>query len=393
MIILEEPYISRELALCAARRGEPVLDTASARAAGHTYQMSFNLLDDEAFAARLQQGERLYTNSENALDWLYAKSGAEDLIAQAEKLKNKARLRRELADLYPDFFFTELSLEEIMATEADQLPLPCVLKPSVGFCSLGVYCIETAEEWQHAREDIAANISAWCAQYPAAVLGDQSWIVESLIRGTEYAVDVYFDGDGKAVVCNILQHDFASAQDVSDRLYYTGVDIIRRMLEPLENWFNTVNAYLKLRNFPAHVELRCDENGFIVPIEFNPLRFAGLSCTDISLFAWGFATYEYFLDSIRPDWETLLDGKEGKVWTLMVLNKPEHCPPVKSFDYKALCAKFRKVVCLRQGFFEKYSHCGILFTETLRSDWQELEDFATNDLTEFINNQGCADRA
>ncbi|HIW00437.1 MAG TPA: ATP-grasp domain-containing protein [Candidatus Desulfovibrio intestinipullorum] len=385
MIILEEPYISRELAQCAARRGEPVLDTASAREAERNYQVSFNLLDDAAFAARCRQGERLYTNSENALDWLYAKSGAEDLIAQVEKLKNKARLRRELSDLYPDYFFMELSQETLMATEADQVPMPCVLKPSVGFCSLGVYCIENAEQWQHAKADIAANMASWCAQYPAAVLGDQSWIVESLIRGTEYAVDVYFDADGRAVVCNILQHDFASAQDVSDRLYYTGADIIRRMLEPLENWFNTVNAYLKLRNFPAHVELRCDENGFIVPIEFNPLRFAGLSCTDISLFAWGFASYECFLDNTRPDWDTLLQGKEGKVWTLMVLNKPEHCPPVHSFDYEALCRKFRKVVCLRRGFYDKYSHFGILFTETLRSDWKELEDFARNDLTEFIN--------
>ena len=119
MIILEEPYISRELAQCAARRNEPVLDTASAREAERNYQVSFNLLDDAAFAARCRQGERLYTNSENALDWLYAKSGAEDLIAQVEKLKNKARLRRELSDLYPDYFFMELS-QETVRTGADE---------------------------------------------------------------------------------------------------------------------------------------------------------------------------------------------------------------------------------------------------------------------------------
>ena len=69
----------------------------------------------------------------------------------------------------------------------------------------------------------------------------------------------------------------------------------------------------------------------------------------------------------------------------MVLNKPENCPVVTSFDYDAMCRLFRKVVCLRKGFYDKYSHFGILFTETLRSDWKELTDFATNDLTAFIN--------
>ena len=249
-----------------------------------------------------------------------------------------------------------------------------------------MYCIENEGQWQHAKDDIAANVADWCRQYPAAVLGDNKWIVESLIQGTEYAVDVYFDNAGRAVVCNILRHDFASAQDVSDRLYYTSVGIIREMLAPLEEWFNTVNNYLGLRNFPTHVELRCDDGGRIVPIEFNPLRFAGLSCTDISLFAWGFATYKCFLDNTRPDWKFILqDREDDRVYTLMVLNKPENCPVVTSFDYDAMCCLFRKVVCLRKGFYDKYSHFGILFTETLRSDWKELTDFATNDLTDFIN--------
>ena len=386
MLILEEPYISRELAEFAARSGEAVLDNASAREAEKNFNVSFNLLDNAAFAERCSRGERLYTNSENALDWLYTYSKNQELIAQVERLKDKVSMRRALAPLYPDYSFRELTLEEVLALDANDLVLPCVLKPSVGFCSLGVYCIENEGQWQHAKDDIAANVAEWCRQYPAAVLGDNKWIVESLIQGTEYAVDVYFDDAGRAVVCNILRHDFASAQDVSDRLYYTSVGIIREMLAPLEEWFNTVNNYLGLRNFPTHVELRCDDGGRIVPIEFNPLRFAGLSCTDISLFAWGFATYKCFLDNTRPDWKFILqDREDDRVYTLMVLNKPENCPVVTSFDYDAMCRLFRKVVCLRKGFYDKYSHFGILFTETLRSDWKELTDFATNDLTEFIN--------
>ncbi len=385
MLLLEEPYISRELAEFAASRGEAVLDTPSAREAAAKYQVSLTLLADEEFAARCRAGERLYTNSENALDWLYTKSGNDELIAQVEKLKNKAEMRRQLAPLYPDYVFRELGMDELLALDVQDLPMPCVLKPSVGFCSLGVYTVGNAEQWEHARKDIREHIAEWCTQYPASVLGNQSWVIESLIQGTEYAVDVYFDEQGEPVICNILQHDFASAEDVSDRLYYTGADIIRSMLTPLEEWFRTANTFLKLHNFPAHVELRREDSGRIVPIEFNPLRFAGLSCTDLSIFAWGFATYGCFLDNTRPDWERILEGRDDRVYTLMVLNKPENCPEVTSFDYEAMCRLFRKVICLRDGFYDKYSHFGILFTETLRSDWAELESFARNDLTDFIN--------
>lgn len=96
MLILEEPYISRELAEFAARSGEAVLDNASAREAEKNFNVSFSLLDDAAFAERCSRGERLYTNSENALDWLYTYSKNQELIAQVERLKDKVSMRRAL---------------------------------------------------------------------------------------------------------------------------------------------------------------------------------------------------------------------------------------------------------------------------------------------------------
>lgn len=187
-----------------------------------------------------------------------------------------------------------------METHFESLPGPCVLKPAVGFFSLGVYSIENAQQWRAARDDIAAGAVRWRKEYPAAVLDNQVWLLESLIQGTEYAVDVYFNSRGEAVICNILQHDFASSEDVSDRLYYTSADIIRRMSGPLEAWFDQINERLGLRDYPVHVELRRDADGHMVPIEFNPLRFAGWCCTDISLFAWGFPTYGCYLDDRAP---------------------------------------------------------------------------------------------
>lgn len=295
MIILEDPYVSPELAAFAADRQEPVLDTPAARQAGLDYGLHLNLVSSRDFGHLCCRGQRLYSNSENALDWLYSRSGNAGLVRATELLKNKLLFRRRLAPLFPDFHFRELTLREVMETHFDSLPGPCVLKPAVGFFSLGVYSIENARQWRAARDDIAAGAVRWRKEYPAAVLDNQVWLLESLIQGTEYAVDVYFNSRGEAVICNILQHDFASSEDVSDRLYYTSADIIRRMAGPLEAWFDRLNERLGLRDYPVHVELRRDADGHMVPIEFNPLRFAGWCCTDISLFAWGFPTYGCYL--------------------------------------------------------------------------------------------------
>ena len=234
MIILEDPYVSPELASFAAGRQEAVLDTPAARQAGLDYGLDLALVSSRDAARLCCRGERLYCNSENALDWLYSRSGNAGLVRSTELLKNKLLFRQRLAPLFPDFHFRELGLRDVMETHFDSLPGPCVLKPAVGFFSLGVYSIEDAQQWRAARDDIAAGAVRWRREYPAAVLDNQVWLLESLIRGTEYAVDVYFDHQGKAVICNFLQHDFACAADVSDRLYYTSAGIIRRMAGPLE---------------------------------------------------------------------------------------------------------------------------------------------------------------
>ena len=46
---------------------------------------------------------------------------------------------------------------------------------------------------------------------------------------------------------------------------------------------------------------------------------------------------------------------------------------MRCFDYDALCARFHKVLHLRRGFYDRYSHFGFLFTETPAHDRTELD--------------------
>ncbi|MBQ8723957.1 MAG: ATP-grasp domain-containing protein [Opitutales bacterium] len=380
MFILEKPFVSAELKDYLEASQAAVLKNDIALEAATTRKL--NLITDAEARERIAAGERIYTTSENALDWIYANDVGSPLTRTIDAMKNKAEMRRLLKSVYPDFFFEEIEAENLKNVKFEDLPCPVVLKPSVGFFSVGVYTIQTREDWTRALADIEKTSADWKKLYPECVLGNGKFVIEKYIHGEEYAVDVYFDGDGNAVILNILKHDFSSERDVSDRLYYTSKEIITEKLAPLTEFFNRVNTVLGAKNFPAHVELRVERDGSVCPIEFNPMRFAGCCCTDVGLFAYGIRTYEYFVENKKPDWEKLLEGKDGKVYTMCVLNKPVPCPPIRDFDYDALCAKFERVCCLRKFDYNENTIFGFLYTETTNPE--ELKFIVNSDLTEFI---------
>ena len=58
-----------------------------------------------------------------------------------------------------------------------------VLKPSVGFCSMGVHAVHDRDDWQRALSDIAQNASAWHDLYPESVVGTGSFMLEGCVEG------------------------------------------------------------------------------------------------------------------------------------------------------------------------------------------------------------------
>ncbi|MBQ8445537.1 MAG: ATP-grasp domain-containing protein, partial [Opitutales bacterium] len=216
MFILEKPFVSAELKDYLEASQAAVLKNDVALEAATTHKL--NLITDAEARERIAAGERIYTTSENALDWIYANTAGSPLTQTIDAMKNKAEMRRLLKSVYPDFFFEEIEAENLKNVKFEDLPCPVVLKPSVGFFSVGVYTIQTREDWTHALADIEKTSADWKKLYPESVLGNGKFVIEKYIHGEEYAVDVYFDGDGNAVILNILKHDFSSERDVSDRL-------------------------------------------------------------------------------------------------------------------------------------------------------------------------------
>lgn len=381
MFILDEPYISEECLDYLEQSRHPVLANAMGRRCASARRL--NLVEGMPTDTR-----RIIAPSEAPLAWVTQHSSNEQLKRAIYLMKDKAEMRRVLAPLQPDYRFEEVALTDLATYKVENLHLPVILKPAIGFLSMGVYTIRSQKDWDEAVIDIDIHRADWCATQSRSVVDDARFIVETYIEGQEYAVDVYYDSEGAAVILDILQHDFASAEDVTDRLYWTDAKLIRRMLPTLTSYFDKVNEQLGLRDFPCHVELR-EEGGTIIPIEFNPLRFAGLCTTDISWFAYGFKTYECFLDDIRPDWDSILAEHGDRRAAFIVLGPLTDEPPLTDdelmrFDYGKLAAKPGSLCCLRPLPYRQLGVAACLIVNADADDEEAFDWALDTRLHEFV---------
>ena len=91
-----------------------------------------NLIDDASLAwieedeaiALLKKNPHmpLYSNSENALAWIDQHVGESELANQIKSFKNKIKFRELIKGLFPDFYFRQVSIEDIHHLSASELP-------------------------------------------------------------------------------------------------------------------------------------------------------------------------------------------------------------------------------------------------------------------------------
>jgi len=320
MRIMDKPYVSELLIESMANFDIPVLKNSVSKEKAKT--SNINLVEDEHFKAKYNGDALLYTNSENAIGWICDNLGEYNIVEKINMLKDKAEFRRIIKGIYPDFFFNEVSQRELDGIDIETMKKPFIIKPAVGFFSMGVYRISNNADWTIAKEEIKQSMEEVETLYPKQVIDGTRFIIEEYIEGEEFAIDAYYNAEGEAVVLNILKHDFSSEADVSDRVYYTSKEIIEENLDRFSDLLNQLNQTLNLKNFPMHIEVRANGNA-IVPIEINPMRFAGWCTTDIAHFAYGVNVYKYYFEKQKPDWEMILKDKAEKLYSIIVLDMPK----------------------------------------------------------------------
>ena len=159
MIFLDRPYVSDFFLNYLCESGRAVLHTPFTEELAGTCpsERPLNLVDDPEAEKLCRSGERLYSNSENALDWILLHLGDMPQADSIRIMKDKAALRRLLRELDPDFFFQEIPAAELYSTDISSWPRPFVLKPAVGFFSVGVHTIQRDEDWKNALEALALD--------------------------------------------------------------------------------------------------------------------------------------------------------------------------------------------------------------------------------------------
>lgn len=381
MFILDPPYISKELKEYIIESKTPVLVNETSKEIFNDNEL--DLISKEEFLNLYKKGENIYTCSENSLDWIITNIPDINMKNNIELMKNKSLFRLKIKPMYDNFFFKQSNIENLSNLNTGDFSYPFILKPNVGFFSIGVYSILNEEDWYKAIDDIEEKSYLWKKDYPKSVI-DTEFILEQYIYGEEFAIDAYYDKNGKAVILNILKHDFNGIDDVSDRLYYTGKKIVEEYLDKFTNWLNEINSYLNIKNFPFHAEIRIKDDN-IIPIEFNPMRFAGWSCTDISNFAFNFSTYDYYLRGIKPNWTKILEESNYNYYAIVVLNKSENTKIVDKFNYDKACNDLGNILSLRKIDYNNNSIFGFLFTQLDFEDKDTMNNILTRNFNDYIN--------
>ena len=388
MILLDKPYISEFLLNTLERNRIPVINNEAVSEFAPDRNLLLLSADEAINSFDGNDNCLLYTNSENSISWIEHNLKHTDLPGKIKLFKNKVLFRDLLSDLFPDYFYRAVAVDDLESLDIEAFPLPFIVKPAIGFFSLGVYKVESTDEWEMTVNAIKAEIDLIKDLYPPEVLHTGEFIIEECIYGDEFAIDCYFNNDGKPVVLNIMKHIFSSGTDVNDRVYTTSKEIIENYIDPVTEFLFEIGKRAGLRNFPAHVEVRINENGIVAPIEVNPLRFGGWCSTpDLAWHAFGINLYEYLFQQNEPDWSDILKEKDGAVFSNIVLNNSTGIEgkDVQKFDYEKLLSDFEKPLELRKADYSKFPLFGFLFCETRKQNLQELDRILMSDLNEYVN--------
>lgn len=386
MFFIDYPYVSSYLAGQLESRGYPVADTPEARQLLCDYRITFVSLDEVEALLRENPYHPVYTNSENALKYISGWESWFPAARSAALCKDKAAFRDHIRDFYPDYFYARMSIEELESADPDSLVYPCIIKPTLGFFSLSVHHVEDAQQWQSVVAKIRGEAEKINRAYPDSVVDANHFIVEQRIEGEEYAVDAYYDKDGKPVVLGIYHHLFSSGTDVSDRVYTTSASIRNAVYQTVYETLEHINTDKHFRVFPVHAELRLSDIHGCIPIEVNPMRFGGWCTTaDLNGYAQAFGQYHAFIEQAHPDILHDPDGHDDRFSVVVLDNSTGYrSDEITDFDFEKMRLRFDDILEMRPVDHLKYDVFGFLFVRSEKGHADQLNGILTDDLSGYI---------
>ena len=385
MFIIEKPYVSEYLVDTIINHDWSVLDNETIEECGME-EGAFRLWSSEKATNNYLQQEfpLIYSNSENGISWVLENLPKSNLSSYIKVFKDKILFRETFKEMFPDFYFKSVEYLDINYVNKEEFAYPLIIKPSVGFLSFGVHVVNDSSEWEDAVKQLHKEIASNKALYKEDVVNSTNILIEELIKGEEFAIDAYYDRNGIPVILNIFHHLFKDEKDVSDRLYVTSASIMVQYMAKFAMFLHEIGEKLNIKNFPLHLEVKVTPKGEIIPIEVNPMRFAGWCTADIAQYAWGINVYECFNAQIHPDWNSILEKAGKDIYYFSMIEIPRGYPRsgIRDFRFNEYLANFSKVLELRHVNFKSNALFGIVFGSTTEDD--ELKRILSLNTEKFI---------
>jgi len=386
MLLIDYPYASELLMQTTQQINVPVIQTESAKQLIGATKEVFTIEEKEALEKLSKEKEpKIYCNSENSIAWIQKNLKHTHLPELIGLCKDKYKFRELLKPVYPDFRFAEVSFDQLPDFDVDQFGFPFILKPVTGFFSLGIHVVENKEDWQEALVDLKKEMQEAENLFPKEVLDSNRFLLEELIDGKEYAVDAFFKADGTPEIVNIYEHVFASGKDVSDRLYFTSKNVFDVGFDKFMEVLKALSTEGKFRNFAMHIEFRINKQGVAIPIEANPMRFAGFCMGDMTKYSRGFNPYEAYFNEEVPDWKECFKGKENAQYNVIIASHNVNPNKVDEVNYTAFEQGFSNLLHMHKIDFRKYPVFAFAFCEVDEENDKETEYFLKSNMHEFMS--------
>lgn len=340
-------------------------------------------LQAKSFFDMFDQHQKLLTNSESCLSLLELHKPESEQNRWSKLLKDKGKLRSLLSRMYPDYFYKVVSISELFDINVDDIPFPVVIKPTLGYSSVGVYKVKSAGEWEQALQKLNVDFILSKDLYNQNVINGDHVLIEEWIQGEEYAVDGYFDNEGNPVILNVFKRLFKDEYDTSDRIYFTSKQVITEIYEDILSFMLKLKELVALKNYPVHFEVKKHRDKMI-PIEVNPLRFAGAGTTDLGFYAYGTNVYEHYFLGTSPDWETVMKDMDDAVYSFCCAEIPLHISTsiVEKVNHGEFQKQFNDILEYREIHAANDRTFAIVFFKSM--NLQENNRLLNLDFTQFI---------
>ncbi len=154
MFIIDKPFVSDFLIKTIKDFNFKIIATEEARELITDNRLNWISEDDAISIIKNSPDTPVYSNSENVIAWVSNNLAFTKLPDQIELFKDKFVFREMIKELFSSFSYSKVQLKDIPNLSFEEADFPFVIKPAVGFFSLGVHIVHNAEQWMIAQQEL-----------------------------------------------------------------------------------------------------------------------------------------------------------------------------------------------------------------------------------------------